>query len=140
MYIFVDGCSPALNLADFEGVVIVAASPSISTKDHQEQIMHPNIIDYLMPPWWLKEMKRAGLLLDVDLSVIEDNFAHMNGIVRYAFAPNAARLKVNEAVKAVNATAISQLVATDITVKQTETNMFHALVLCWTEKPLNEEE
>lgn len=46
-YIFADGCAPPLNLEDFEGVVIVASSPSISTKTLRDQIMHPNIIDYV---------------------------------------------------------------------------------------------
>lgn len=32
-----------------------------------------------MPPWSLVELKQAGAILDVDSSVIEDNFLHMNG-------------------------------------------------------------
>jgi hypothetical protein len=139
-YIFADGCAPPLNLEDFEGIVIATASPSISTKTLREQIMHPNIIDYVMPPWSLDEMTQAGAILDVDSSVIEDNFLHMNGIVRYAFAPDAARLKVDEAVKSVDATVISHLVATDNTDKQTKMNMVHALILWRTEKPRSEED
>lgn len=40
-HIFADGCAPSLNLEDFEGVVIVAASPSASTNTLRKQIMHP---------------------------------------------------------------------------------------------------
>lgn len=64
----------------------------------------------------------------------------MNGIVRHAFARDAARLKVNEAVQYVDALAISQLVATDNTEKQTKINMVHALLLWRTETPSNEED
>jgi hypothetical protein len=128
-YIFMDGCAvfPA-SFATFIGTYFVAASPSVSTHLVKKGISHRCKTLY-MPPWSLEEARAAADLLSVPRDVVNNNYAHMNGIVRYLFEKGMAQERVKSAVQIVSAQVLMQLVTSNQSSKEIENIMVHSLVL-----------
>jgi hypothetical protein len=128
-YIFMDGCSVyEVSFQEFAGAIVVAASPSVSTQNLRKNLGNRYTTLY-MPPWSLDEAFKAADFLDVSRDVVEENYAHMTGIVRYFFNADSARGKVNEAVLHVNPKSIIKMVQSNECDKRDEDFMVHSLVL-----------
>jgi len=124
--IFMDGCSMGFSIEDFSGMIYVAASPSVSTKNLRKALGN-HYTKLYMPPWSLDEAIAAGGFLN-ERDVVEENYAHMKGIARHLFEKDSAKKKVEEAVTEVNPQTIVNLVASNETDKATENTMVHSLV------------
>lgn len=127
--IFMDGCSPTIGLQGFTGLLVIAASPSVTTEGLRQMLAANRAWAVLsMPPWTLDESLGAGRLLGEHGDVIRDNYKYMPGILRYSFVDGAAKDRVLLAVKNVDPDRISSMVASQHTDKDTEKSMVHSLV------------
>lgn len=131
--LIMDGCSMHFDLADFAGLVIMAASPSLYVKNVIDAIMNHTLLT--MPPL---DKDEAIAIHDCLCGVLQfslskedmlDNFEHMNGITRYLFRMGSAKQKVDDSVQLVNANAIRKMVAMQSKNKAAENVAVHALVL-----------
>ena len=84
---------------------------------------------YTIPSLIEKEALDIASLIGVDHEVVKQNLAHMGGITRYLFEPDIAKQKVQEVVRAVDASSITKMVSMQVANKATEQYMVHALVL-----------
>lgn len=123
---FMDGCSMSFSIENFYGIIIVAVSPCVYTKNLRDAItFYRNLC---MPTWSRNEANELGNMLGIDEGCVNDNFDHMNGIVRYIFDKGMAKKKVDDSVKVVNPSNLCTMAATQQTDKETERVMVHALV------------
>lgn len=126
--IVMDGCSMQfVDVEVFKGVVIVAALPSLYVKNLKDAIFWH--YDFTMPPIEDEEAFEIAGMLGIPNDIINENLAHMKGIARYLFDKDAAKTKVHEALKEVNATSITSMVSMQATSRDEEANAVHALVL-----------
>jgi hypothetical protein len=107
-----DGCSMHFDLADFAGLVIVAASPGLHVKNFINAIMNHKLLT--MPPLEKDEgvaiCSCLSSVLPFPLSKQDmlDNFEHMNGITRYLFRKGYAKQKVDESIRTTGEREIDQ--------------------------------
>ena len=128
--LFMDGCTTTFSLDEFRGMIIVAAPPSVTTRDLQAEIdARLGFVTLYMPPWTKAEILEVARLLAINDSIVLDNFVYMKGIVRYMFKAGAAKEHIKEAVKMVDASRIASMIATQNTDKDTEKSMVHSLCL-----------
>ena len=124
--LFMDGCSMSFSLEQFYGIVFVAASPSVYTKNLRDALAFYRTL--CMPTWSRKESMELGNMLGIEEDRVNDNYDHMNGIVRYMFEEGMAKMKVDDSVKVVSPKSLCAMAATQRTDKETERVMVHALV------------
>ena len=103
--IVMDGCSLPINLTGFRGTVIMAASPSLYVKNMEDAIIISNRKSFTMPALSKEEALAIAAMIGVAEDVVKTNFRYMNGIARYLFEPGNAKLKIEEAVQQVVASA-----------------------------------
>jgi hypothetical protein len=89
---FMDGCSMGFSIEEFDGVIVLAASPSVCTENLQKALGN-NYTTLYMPPWSLDEAIVASDFLKVERDIVEENSSHMRGIARYLFEKDSARRK-----------------------------------------------
>ena len=136
--IIMDGCSMPFALTGFTGILIIAGSPSLYVKNLIDGIFDNFMIT--MPALLLDEAKEIADIIGVDKAVVDQNWSHMEGITRYMFEPGAAKKKVQEAVKEVNASSITKMVSMQASNRRENRSMVHSLVLwkmgtTYTDKP-----
>ena len=125
--IILDGCSLPLGFQGFRGLVVLSASPSQYVKNLQDHIQ--DHVAFTMPSVPFDESMEIADHLQVDRSMVEDNFEHMNGIARYLFQPGAAKEKVDESILSVDPENISDMVTMQSASKNQNQVAVHSLVL-----------
>lgn len=130
------------DLADFAGLVIVAASPGLHVKNFINAIMNHKLLT--MPPL---EKDEAVAICSCLSSVLPfplskqdmlDNFEHMNGILAtYSARATPNRKWTNQSVRLVNAKSIRKIVAMQSTTTAAVNVAVHALVLWSVQKDEN---
>jgi hypothetical protein len=130
--IIMDGCSMTFSLEEFDGLVLVAASPCLYTRNLRQAILR-NVVLY-MPTWSMAEGLQLAQILDVDPVTVEENFLYMEGIVRYMLDEGSAKKTVMDAVGIVNAKSLVDMLSTQMTDKTKESVAVHALVRWNTKK------
>lgn len=125
--IIMDGCSMPCDLTGFKGTLIVAGSPSLYVKNLIDAIYDHFMVT--MPALLADEAREIADIIGVDKAVVENNWSHMEGITRYMFEPGAAKRKVEEAVKEVNASSITKMVSMQASNRGENRIMVHSLVL-----------
>eukprot|EP00978_Attheya_sp_CCMP212_P013568 scaffold34053_cov29-Attheya_sp.AAC.1 len=103
--IVMDGCSLPLHLAKFKGTVLMAASPSLYVKNLEDAVIITRRKSFTMPALSDEEAVCIGDMID------------------------CAKLKVEDAVAQVDATAITRMVSMQTRNKAAELVMVHSLVL-----------
>ena len=136
-YLIMDGCSVTFSLENFEGIVLLAASPSVCTRRLRKTILINVVLN--MPTWSKTETLQIAKLVDADQDTVEDNFMYMNGIVRYMLIKGMAKNVVLEAIGVVNPKSLVEMLSTQImTEDKTKENIaVHALVQWNTKKDTN---
>jgi hypothetical protein len=124
-----DGCSLPLNLEGFKGTIIMAASPSLYVKNMEDSVINTRRTSFTMPALSEEEALRIGSLIGVEQDIVKTNLRYMGGITRYLFEPGSAKLKVEDAVRHVDASSITKMVSMQASNKAAELCMLHALVL-----------
>lgn len=127
--IFMDGCSMRINLDGFKGVVVLSASPSQYVKNMKDGVGTGRYEIYTMPPVSRDEAMEMADLLEVDKSIVEDNFDHMEGIARHLFKQGIAKKKVDEAVSCCDPKNISDMVTMQNVSNNQNQVAVHSLVL-----------
>ena len=124
-----DGCSLPVDLEEFTGKIVMAASPSLYIKNIEAAVFINRRKAYTMPALSEEKALAIATLIGIPHDVVKTNLVHMAGVARYLFEPGAAKLKVDEAVKQVDSSAITKMVSMQESNKATERFMVHALVL-----------
>jgi hypothetical protein len=129
------------DLADFAGLVIVAAPPSLYVKNVINAIMNHKLLT--MPPLEkdeaiaMRNCLSSVLPYPLSREDVLENFEHMNGITSYLFRKGYAKRKVDESVREIDAESITKMVAIQSTNKVAVNVAVHALVLWSVQKDKN---
>ena len=99
--VVMDGCTVPMDLTEFQGVLIVAAPPSLYAKNIENAVF--DTLYLTMPAVEEDDALAMAKMLGVDERVVLDNFSYMKGISRYLLEAGQAKKKVRQAVEAVSA-------------------------------------
>jgi hypothetical protein len=124
-----DGCSLPLNLEICKATILMAASPSLYIRNIENAVIIGRRRRYTIPALTEPEALGIASVIGVDHEIVKTNQLHMGGIARYLFEQDNAMKKVKEAVMAVDASSITNMVSMQASNKATEQFMVHALVL-----------
>jgi hypothetical protein len=127
--IVMDGCAVPLDLENYKGTILMAASPSLYIKNIENAVIISRRRYYTIPALSQEEAFGIGSQIGVDQDIVKANLQYIGGITRYLFEPGIAVLKVKEAVTQVDASSITKMVSMQSSNKATELFMVHALVL-----------
>mmetsp|Transcript_21074 Transcript_21074/g.58371 ORF Transcript_21074/g.58371 Transcript_21074/m.58371 type:complete len:541 (+) Transcript_21074:42-1664(+) len=127
--IVMDGCSLPISLEKFKGKILIAASPSLYIKNIEDAVFINRRKSYTMPALNEEEALAIASLIGISHDIVKTNLHHMGGVTRYLFEPGVAKLKVEEATKQVDASAITKMVSMQRSNKATKHSMVHVLIL-----------